>query len=585
MYLTMRDHIKLLPTNLNIIEASEKLSLTRSEINTHLVSTYLLNRIPAITYRHDLRDNKGCTYISQNIKVLLGYESKHMLGKTFWLDKIHPEDKTHTIKSIKNKLKLGEGQTHYRFLNSNNDYVWILDQFQIIKEYGVPIEIIGNWIDISEIKRDFIHSSNTLDELTGLQNRTGMKSQLQLMAEMKYFDEDHVYCNLDIDKFAVINASCGHLAGDELLRQFSTLLKNKLSRRDVIARLNGDSFGILLQYCNLVQAERLFKLIQEAVNEFRFNWDGSSHSVSVSIGALLVNKEIENVDLVENYAESACRLAKEGGRNNIHIYKHKEGFLSKYIEEAQWVEKINRALEEDRFFLYYQPIVSLQKSSKEKHYELLIRMKDENGQLVSPGQFLPAAERYGLSVKIDHWVIQTALSWLEAYDDIIEDNVSWGINLSGQSLADTNLKEFVLDQFSRKEVLHNKVYFEVTETAAIENLDNATQFIDALKKEGCNFALDDFGSGLSSFAYLKNLPVDYIKIDGVFIKNILVDKIDLSMVEAIKNVAKAMGKRTIAEFVENDDIMNRLSELGIDFAQGYAISKPLPLSEFEGNSF
>lgn len=569
---------------LYVTEPSEKLKWTEEAANKNMTSVYLQERIPAVTYRHDLLNNIGCTYISNNISKMLGYDCKEMLGKEPWLTKIHPEDKLLILKKINEQLIAGEGQVHYRFLNSENEYVWILDQFQVIKEYGVPLEVIGNWIDISSVKKDLPASADMHDELTGLQNRKGMKSQLQLMAEMNYFGEEHIYCHLDIDKFTVINSSCGHLAGDELLRQFSMLLKTNLSRRDTIARLDGDAFGILLQYCNMAQAERLFTVIQDAVNEFRFNWDGRSHAMTVSIGALLVNNDIEEVELIQNYAESSCRSAKESGRNNIHIYSHGDDVLSKHIEEAQWVEKINRALEEDRFFLYYQPIVSLQPNVNEKHYELLIRMKDEEGQLVPPGLFLPAAEHYDLSVKIDHWVIQTALSWLEAYSDIIGDNVSWGINLSGQSLANTKLKEFVLDQFSRKEVLHNKVYFEVTETAAIANLDTAIQFIEALKKEGCKFALDDFGSGLSSFAYLKNLPVDYIKIDGVFVKNILEDKIDLAMVDAIKDIAKAMGKRTIAEFVENKEIMSCLSGLGIDFAQGYGISKPLPLSEFENNS-
>jgi EAL domain-containing protein (putative c-di-GMP-specific phosphodiesterase class I) len=248
-----------------------------------------------------------------------------------------------------------------------------------------------------------------------------------------------------------------------------------------------------------------------------------------------------------------------------------------------WVERINRAMEEDRFYLYYQPIVALNEALHDKHYELLIRMKNDKGDLVPPGFFLPAAERYNLSCKIDHWVIQTFFSWLEAYSELLEQDISWGINLSGQSLSDGNLLQFVLEELNHKQIPPNKIYFEITETAAINNLNNATHFIKVLKDHGCNFALDDFGSGLSSFSYLKNLPVDYIKIDGIFVKDMANNNTDFAMVKAINDVSQVMGKKTIAEFVENDEIIVKLKQIGVDYAQGYGIDKPKPLVDFISN--
>lgn len=390
----------------------------------------------------------------------------------------------------------------------------------------------------------------------------------------------HIVCYLDLDQFKVINDTQGRTAGDEILRQLSEIFKDTLSHRDVLAYLGGDEFGILLQHCALNQANRALSILQDAIREFRLVWNGNNLAITASIGVVPVDKNTGGTSSILSIAEAACNAAKQDGRDRIYNYTVTDESFGNRQQEMLWVERINRALEEDRFYLYYQPIVALKEALHDTHYELLIRMKDDNGDLVPPGAFLPAAERYNLSSKIDRWVIQTFLSWFEAYSELLEQNNSWGINLSGHSLSDENLLQFVIEELNHKQIPANKIYFEITETAAIGNLNNATQFIDTLKKHGCRFALDDFGSGLSSFSYLRNLHVDFLKIDGMFVKEMVNNSTDFAMVKAINDVGQVMGKKTIAEFVENNEIVQKLKEIGVDYAQGYGICKPKPLTEY-----
>jgi EAL domain-containing protein (putative c-di-GMP-specific phosphodiesterase class I) len=371
------------------------------------------------------------------------------------------------------------------------------------------------------------------------------------------------------------------LAGDELLRQLGDTLKNQIRQQDFIARLGGDEFGVLMYYCSLTEAFSQCEHLRDVIREFRFCWYDKSFSICVSIGLSVINKTSRNAVNLFKEADAACYAAKDKGRNRIHIYSPDDTELALRQGEMQWVERIQHGLENDNFALYGQPIALISKEDEGLHFETLIRYHDEAGHIVPPSAFLPAAERYGLAPLVDRWVI-TAMFEFIASTPKFEENLSvCSINLSGLSFCDEEMLPFIIAQFNEWQIPAHKICFEVTETAAIANLSYAIKFIHALKEYGCLFSLDDFGSGLSSFGYLKNLPVDYLKIDGLFVRDILEDKVDLAMVKSINEVGHIMGKKTIAEFVENEQIFNLLKELGVDYAQGYGIGKPVLLNELK----
>ena len=545
---------------------------------------YLLSSSPAITYATSIDPKHECNFVSKNLYKYLGYRPEQMISDPeFWYTHVHPEDKQNALITLQHNLEHGGGEAQYRFLHSDGAYRWIHDQHLLIRRDDVPVEIVGSMTDITEQQnlREEIDHKARYDDLTGLINRKEFETRLRyILGQDNANTGQHVVCYLDMDQFKVINESYGHAAGDQLLRQLSGVLQKNLSRRDILGYLGGDDFGILLQHCTLNQAHRILEIIQDAIHEFRFLWEGKSLAIAASIGVIPFNRHTGDSTNILSLANSACFAAKEAGRNRIHVYREADDSLGKRHNEMLWVERINRALEEDRFYLFYQPIVALNDEIQDEHYELLIRLKDDTGDLIPPGAFLPAAERYNLSTKIDRWVIQITMTWLEAYPEYLERDCSWGINLSGQSLTDSDLLQFIIEEFDRKRIPPQKIYFEITETAAIANLENATRFISSLGNHGCRFALDDFGSGLSSFSYLKNLPVDFLKIDGMFVREIAVNNIDFAMVKAINDIGHSMGKKTIAEFVENDEIIRKLKEIGVDYGQGYGICKPKPLTEF-----
>jgi len=373
----------------------------------------------------------------------------------------------------------------------------------------------------------------------------------------------------------------GHIAGDELLRQITPFLLEHVRKNDTVARFGSDEFALLLWDCKADDAIHIAGKIRQSLETFRFVWKDSTFAVSASIGIIGLSRESgSTIDLL-SAVDSACCQAKDLGGNRVHVYEHNAEEIDKRRDEMQFVSLITRALDENRFELHYQPIVPLSKHVKHpRHYEVLIRMIDENGKLVPPIAFLPAAERFNLMHNIDRWVIKAAFQSYQALIDI--DSTMLSINLSGASLTDEHLLEYITQQLSCFGVPADMIVFEITETAAITNLNRARALIDSLRELGCQISLDDFGSGLSSFAYLKNLPVDNLKIDGSFVKDMLDDDADCAMVEAINNVGHRLGKRTIAEFVENEAIFNALRGMGIDYAQGYGIGKPVPLKDIVG---
>ena len=431
--------------------------------------------------------------------------------------------------------------------------------------------------DVSESRelnrRLSYHASH--DILTGLVNRAEFESRLErALKSAKARETSYALCYLDLDQFKIVNDSCGHSAGDALLGQLGALLKSKIRWRDTLARLGGDEFGVLLESCSLDEALKTAEVLRVAISEFKFMWDDRSFRLGVSIGVVPITADNEDVAALLSAADSACAAAKEAGRNRIHSFQENDIELMRRRREMQWAARINNALEDNRFELFRQTIKPLQTEEDGAHYEILLRMRDESGGIIAPGLFIEAAERYSITPRIDRWVIKNAFRWLVSEADERERLVMCSINLSGQSLGDEKFLPFVVEQFQMSGIDATKICFEITETAAIASYSQANRFINALKELGCKFALDDFGTGLSSFGYLKHFPVDFLKIDGSFVKEILHDPIDREMVRSINEIGHLTGKKTIAEFAENEEIITMLKGMGIDYAQGYGVSEP-----------
>jgi diguanylate cyclase (GGDEF)-like protein/PAS domain S-box-containing protein len=423
------------------------------------------------------------------------------------------------------------------------------------------------------------------DTVTGLLNRREFEARLAHSLEVAHNEaRQHICLYMDLDQFKLVNDTCGHAAGDDLLRQLALLVHSRLRESDALARLGGDEFGVLLEGCPLQQGVEIAEALRGTVRDYRFVWEDKTFEIGVSIGIVAVTGNCESVGSIMSAADVACYAAKDLGRNRIHVYQDTDLDLARRHGEMQWVSRITQALGENRLALFYQDIVAVQSETNLRHsVEILVRMRDERGELVPPGAFLPAAERYNLMPTIDRWVVHNCFRWLAAQPSL--EGVLIGINLSGTTLSDDNFLPFIREQFERYRVPHETVCFEITETAAIANQAAASQFIRELRAMGCWFALDDFGSGLSSFAYLKNLPVDYLKIDGSFVRDMLHDPYDRAMVAAINEVGHRMGIRTIAEFVENPETLHALADLGVDYAQGWALGKPKPLLEATAAAF
>jgi diguanylate cyclase (GGDEF)-like protein/PAS domain S-box-containing protein len=417
------------------------------------------------------------------------------------------------------------------------------------------------------------HASH--DALTGLVNRREFERRLERILTTALAEESHAVVYLDLDQFKVVNDTCGHVAGDELLRQVGAVLVSQVRKRDTLARLGGDEFGVLLEHCQQGQALRIAHQMRAALQDLRFVWQDRGFTIGASIGLVPIGPGVDTVATVFRAADNACYAAKDQGRNRVHLYEPDDHELAQRHGEMQWVPRIQEALAESRFTLFYQPILPLGEPGR-AHGEVLLRLLDRDDDLIFPSAFIPAAERYNQMQAIDRWVIRSVFAALRNPDTVMPPG-SVAINLSGQSLSDRQFLEFVEQQIEACAVVLERICFEITETAAISNLSSAKRFFSALKPRGCRFALDDFGSGLSSFAYLKTLPVDFLKIDGGFVKDMLRDPIDHAMVEAIHRIGHVMGLQTIAESVEDEKILARLKTMGVNYAQGYAVGRPRPL--------
>lgn len=459
-----------------------------------------------------------------------------------------------------------------------------------VEERAAPIldsegKLIGGVVVLRDVTvtREYLHRQSweaTHDPLTALFNRREFERRLKAALEdVQENRRSHALCYMDLDRFKVVNDACGHAAGDELLRKLSELMQKRIRDTDTLARLGGDEFGVLLENCPAARGKLIAEEILAAVNEFQFLHSGKTFTVGISIGLTEISPTHTSVAEILGEADCACYWAKDRGKNRVLIFAASDMSLAARRAETGWVARINAALRDNRFVLYGQRYKTMEtEAGHGEHLEVLLRMIGEDGELILPGRFLPAAERYNLMPQIDRWVIQEVFSH---YADIA---IGWGgqpitcaINLSGASLDSEELLPFVQKQATRYKLHPGSICFELTETVAIQNLQAAAEFIQTCKELGFQFALDDFGTGTSSFGYLKNLPVDYLKIDGSFVKNIEHDSVDHAMVETINRIGHILGKRTVAECAETEGVIGRLASIGVDFAQGFGYACPEPL--------
>ena len=478
--------------------------------------------------------------------------------------------------------------SHHLLMSHEGGKIEIQDSAAPIRDRdGSILGAVVVFHDVTEIQSMARHMAflASRDPLTGLLNRREFESRLQfVLGSARAGERTHALLYLDLDQFKIVNDTCGHVAGDELLKQLAGHLQKEIRASDMLARLGGDEFGVILEDCSIEKAKQIADLLRQFVKNFRFMWEKRAFEIGVSIGLVPISRDSGSLTEVLSAADSACYIAKDRGRNRIHLYQPDDRAFAQRRGEMQWVHRLRQGLENNSFGLYCQAIIPLRDKARQpsRFHEVLVRVQDED--LVLPAAFIPAAERYHLMPSIDRWVIRTVFLMLEKHQARIGNGGNTGaalfaINLSGQSLGDEQFLEFVMQQFAQHRVDPHSICFEITETAAIGNLTRARDFIARFKHMGCRFALDDFGSGLSSFSYLKNLSVDYLKIAGDFVESMLDDPLHCAMVEAINQVGHVMGLVTIAESVESPALIDKLREIGVDHAQGLGIDTPKPLHQ------
>ncbi len=426
----------------------------------------------------------------------------------------------------------------------------------------------------------------THDDLTELSNRREFERRLQVMLQSAQQGKvSHAVCFVDLDQFKIVNDTCGHAAGDALLQRIAQDLLQRLRRRDTLARLGGDEFGILLEHCQPDDALALAQEVCSTVAGIRFQWQEHVFKVSASIGLVAIDANSGDLAAVMMAADSACYAAKEAGRNRVHVYETDAQMPLQQQHEGQWATRLHEALDNDRFVLLAQPLLSLNSPATDgvespTHFELLLRMRAADDRLIAPAAFLPAVERHKLATRVDRWAVGAAFRALLISSARLSAIDMCSINLSGQSLADEDFIDYLSQYFREHVLLARKICFEIDETAALANLNATIGFMQRLRRFGCRFAIDDFGAGVTSFAYLRNLPVDYIKIDGELVHNIADDEIDFALVKSIHAMSRVMGKQTVAKYVENASTLRCLRAIGVDFAQGHAIGKAQPMAAF-----
>ncbi len=557
-----------------VFQAKERAQVTLQSIGDGVITTDSEGRID---------------YMNPVAESLTGWESRE--ARSLLISEVLTviDETTHSPSESPVMRCLREGQVlglaeHTVSVKRRGQEITIQDSAAPIRDRaGNLIGAVMVFHDISKERRlhRALHYQASHDALTGLINRREFDNRLAAAVESIRADAGcrHALLYLDLDQFKLVNDTCGHPAGDLLLKQITGVLQSRVRGEDTLARLGGDEFGILLQNCALDQALRVAEMLRQAIRDYRFTWQEGVYAVGVSIGIVEITRDTPTVANVMSAADVACYAAKDQGRNRVQLYKPDN--VPERHREMQWVSKLTRACDEGRFEIFYQPIVPIgANTNAREHFELMLRLRDESGALVLPAEFIPAAERYNVMPAIDRWVVGQVLDKLVYRRDAGQRPFTVAVNLSGTSLNDERFLEYLIAELGTRDLPPGAMCFEITETAAISNLGNVVHFMRELKTRGCHFALDDFGSGLSSFMYLKTLPVDYLKIDGQFIENVVRDPVDRSMVEAIGQIGRAMGIHTIAERVESVEVLAELGRLGIGFAQGYHIAEPKPASAF-----
>lgn len=520
---------------------------------------------------------------------LLGYASEDELlelniGEDLY---VHAEDRANWLRNMAAAGEIRNAELVLR--RKDGRKIVVLENSRAVRdESGRILYYEGTLTDITEaheLSRQLSYEASH-DALSGLINRREFEIRLQrALDSAQATGAVHAVCYLDLDQFKVINDTCGHVAGDELLRQLAHLLQSRVRSNDALARLGGDEFGLLLHDCSIAHATNIANSLIRTVEQYQFVWGASTFTVGASIGLVPLTNSFRRITQVLQAVDAACYAAKDQGRNRVHVYQEDDAVVAQRHGEMQWVSRVKHALTENRFLLVAQPIMPIHATADASlplSYELLLRMRDEDGNIVPPGAFLPAVERYNLSQRVDRWVISAALRWLASHPLQTARVGRVYVNLSGDSLGDPQLHDFIGAMLEEARVPPTKIGFEITETAAINNLTRANQLIAELRRLGCAFSLDDFGSGVSSFAYLKALTVDWLKIDGLFVSNIVHDRVDFEMVRSITEIGHVMGKKVVAESVENPAVLARLKHIRVDYAQGNALGPPVSLEAVGG---
>lgn len=571
----------------NMLNTIEKQNKTLTIVKNNYLSLYDKNPMMLFTLDIDgtiISVNEyGATHLGRSIKELLNTKYSAL---------VFEGDVKASILFLHNCKIDNENvqRKELRVFDINQKTIWTRSTARCIVNDKGENNILIVCEDITEQKKlsEKLSFQASHDALTGLVNRREFEQRINnaIKRSLEETEIEHALFFLDLDQFKIINDTCGHLAGDHLLRELVSVINPLIRQGDTLARIGGDEFGVLLENCAINQASHVAEQIRQKIHEFKFTWDDKELGVGVSIGVVPVNNSTTSITIAMSDADAACYIAKESGRNKIHIYQKGDEEIATRHGEMTWVNRIQTALNNDQFVLMAQTIEKIKEPySDSLHFEILIRMLDEDNNLISPDKFLPAAERYNLSPEIDRWVVINTFKWLAENPDQLAVLHLCSINLSGNTLSDDSFSDFLLQQFVLFNIPSEKICFEITETSAISNLDVAQRFIHSFSNElSCKFSLDDFGTGLSSFAYLKNMPVDFIKIDGQFVRDITSNPIDMAMVRSINEIGQIMGKKTIAEFVENKQILEQLKLIGIDYVQGYYISKPVPLDQIDGEA-
>ena len=518
---------------------------------------------------------------------MLGYDSEDELleldvARDIYMD---PEHRDNWTKAMQESGEVRNAEMVLK--RKDGSKIVVLENSRAVRDAdGRVLFYEGTLTDITaahELSQQLSYEASH-DALTGLSNRREFELRLQRAIEMSQATgAEHAMLFLDLDRFKVVNDTCGHVAGDELLRQLGEVLQHRVRNNDIVARLGGDEFAVLLHNCRPDAAEQIANNLLKTVEQFEFIWGTNKFTLGASIGVVAIDSHFKRLTQVMNAADSACYAAKDAGRNRVAVYQEDARLLERRHGEMEWVARAKRALVENRLFLEAQEIRPLCQPEdgppRLPNYELLLRMRDESGRSVPPGAFLPAVERYNLSIRYDRWVLAAAFQWASTNGDVFKRISKIFINLSKDSVADPETAEFIRQSLAGSGIDPRRIAFETSESVAITNLGKANALIMALRRMGCSFALDDFGSGVSSFAYLKALAVDHLKIDGMFVGNLAQDRVDYAMVRSIKEIGHVMGKIVVAESVESEAALHNLREIGVDYAQGFVIGAPKALTE------